>query len=319
MVDLAAAAGVADVQRMPGKDGRAVNLIGFLSLGRETQPNHAVGNRFRSLLGRTQIWSALMKKFLIAAAGLVALATPAFAADMATAPAYTKAPAMAPVALYNWSGIYVGGNVGYSNTNDHWRYANPIPATIVPFDVNNSGAIYGAQLGAQYQWNQVVVGIEYAYSGFGNNSGSRGGCGNAVLAANTCIVNSNSLQTLGGKLGWAGWNNWLVYASGGYAQTRISSNVLLTGAPFDFSNRQTQNGSYAGVGVDYVLWKGGFADLIVGAEYQHIWINTNFHASSADGFAPLGINGRNIGADEDLIRAKMSVKFNWGGPVVAKY
>ena len=34
-----------------------------------------------------------MKKFLMAAAGLVALATPAFAADMAPAPrAYTKAP-----------------------------------------------------------------------------------------------------------------------------------------------------------------------------------------------------------------------------------
>jgi outer membrane immunogenic protein len=245
----------------------------------------------------------------------------AMAADMAPAP-YTKAPPPVAVAVYNWSGIYIGGNAGYLNTNDHWRYTNPIPPTIVPFDANNSGGIYGAQIGAQYQWNKVVVGIEYAYSGIGSTNAGNVGCGpNPTLAAGTCVVNTNSLQTLGGKLGWAGWNNWLVYASGGYAQARISSSFIVTatGVPFDFSNRQTQGGSYAGVGVDYVLWKGGFADLIVGAEYQHIWINTQFHASSADGFAPLGINGRNIGADEDLVRAKLSVKFNWAGPVVAKY
>ena len=41
-----------------------------------------------------------MKKFLIAAGGLVALAAPALAADMA--PRYTKAPPPMAVPVFNW-------------------------------------------------------------------------------------------------------------------------------------------------------------------------------------------------------------------------
>ena len=56
-----------------------------------------------------------MKHTLLAAAALSSgiIVTPAFAADMApaTAPAYKAAP-MAPVSAYNWTGFYVGGNVG---------------------------------------------------------------------------------------------------------------------------------------------------------------------------------------------------------------
>jgi outer membrane immunogenic protein len=56
-----------------------------------------------------------MKKLatcVIVAAGLIG--TPAFAADMAV-----KAPPPAPAPVYNWTGWYVGGNVGYSWGNAH--------------------------------------------------------------------------------------------------------------------------------------------------------------------------------------------------------
>jgi outer membrane immunogenic protein len=262
-----------------------------------------------------------MKKVALAAAVLVIGTVSASAADLAARP-YTKAPPVVDPA-YNWTGFYIGGNVGYSERDYDWRYTNPLPATIVPFGMSTNGGIYGAQAGAQYQFNQIVVGIEYAYTErFDSSTASNVGCGpNPTLALLTCNVHSNSLQTLGGKLGWAGWNNWLIYASGGWAQTRSSTTVFTTGGPrFDFSNRRTHDGAYAGVGFDYVIWKGGFVDLIVGAEYQHIWIDTNFHGSSVDAFAPLGANGRNIGGDEDLVRAKLSLKFNpFQGPVVAKY
>ena len=41
------------------------------------------------------------------AALLVAASSGAFAADLPV-----KAPYMAPIALYNWTGFYIGGNVG---------------------------------------------------------------------------------------------------------------------------------------------------------------------------------------------------------------
>lgn len=239
-----------------------------------------------------------MKKILLGAAVAMLGIAPALAADMA--PRYTKAPAPAVVAAaYNWTGFYVGVNVGYSDTDYNWRYTNPVPTTIVPFGINNSSAIYGAQIGAQYQWNQIVLGIEYAYNAHDRNNATNVGCGpNPTLARISCNVNSDSTQTLGGKLGWAGWNNWLVYASGGYAQTRISTDVFVTAnrVRFDFSNRRTHDGAYAGFGFDYALWKGGLADLIIGAEYQHIWIDTAFHASSADAFAANGQTGETSAA-----------------------
>ena len=53
----------------------------------------------------------IIKRLLLAGATIASLiATNAFAADL---PVYTKAPPPV-VAVYNWTGFYVGGNVGYS-------------------------------------------------------------------------------------------------------------------------------------------------------------------------------------------------------------
>src|SRR5580693_7424557 len=55
---------------------------------------------------------SLMKKLLLGTAALIAFAAPALAADL-PARTYTKAPAYtAPEAVYNWTGFYIGGNIG---------------------------------------------------------------------------------------------------------------------------------------------------------------------------------------------------------------
>ena len=54
-----------------------------------------------------------MKRILIGIAAVASLlATGAFAADLARG-LYSKAPVMVDP-VYNWTGFYVGGNVGYS-------------------------------------------------------------------------------------------------------------------------------------------------------------------------------------------------------------
>jgi len=245
------------------------------------------------------------------------------AASAADLPArtYSKAPAMVVDPAYNWSGIYFGGSVGYSSRKYDDRYVNFPPDP--PFPGSDSGGVYGGHAGAQYQWSQVVFGIEYSYNDhFGRSNLDNVNCAN-LFAGFTCRVSTNAVQTFGGKLGWAGVNNWLFYASGGWAQTRVSANLFTTatGAVFDFTNGARQNGSYAGAGFDYVVWKSGFADVIVGAEYQHIWINSAVQGSSVDApaFSPAGPNARSLGGNEDIVRAKLSLKFNpFGGPVAAR-
>ena len=67
-----------------------------------------------------------MKRILIAAAVALSTASGAQAADLAARP-YTKAPP-AVAAVYDWTGFYVGGNVGYGwggNTDPSLSLVNP--------------------------------------------------------------------------------------------------------------------------------------------------------------------------------------------------
>src|ERR1700687_2336623 len=55
----------------------------------------------------------LMKRIFIGIAAVASLlTTSAFAADLAARP-YTKAPVYVDP-VYNWTGFYIGGNIGYS-------------------------------------------------------------------------------------------------------------------------------------------------------------------------------------------------------------
>ena len=59
-----------------------------------------------------------MKKLLLGIAGVIALAAPASAADLAARP-YAKAPAMI-AAVYDWSGFYIGANGGWGSSRKCW-------------------------------------------------------------------------------------------------------------------------------------------------------------------------------------------------------
>ena len=98
-----------------------------------------------------------MKKFLLGTLGLVAMAAPAFAADL-PARTYTKAPPpMMPAPIYDWTGFYIGGNAGWGEAHDCW---NVIPVGGVLFNdgcLNKSGGLVGGQLGYRWQSTNWVL------------------------------------------------------------------------------------------------------------------------------------------------------------------
>src|SRR5882724_10843940 len=57
--------------------------------------------------------SGRMKRFLVGSAAAISLFSVSNAISANLAPVYTKAPVVAAV-VYDWTGFYVGGNVGYS-------------------------------------------------------------------------------------------------------------------------------------------------------------------------------------------------------------
>jgi outer membrane immunogenic protein len=263
-------------------------------------------------------------KLLISAAAALGAIFTIGTADAADLPVYTKAaPVVVPI--YNWSGIYFGGNIGSGERRYDEHFVNGGAIAGGDLRATTQSAVGGGQVGALYQWGQNVIGVEYAYNSyFGKNNFDT--LGFVGIPGGTTTINrtnaSSSVQTVGGKLGWAGINNVLFYASGGYAWSSASV-VRFGGSPpvtADFTNSSRLHGAYVGAGLDVAVWKGGFADLIAGLEYQHIWLSNTTQGSSLDAFNPGGVNARSVSGNQDILRLKLSVKFNpLGTPVVAKY
>lgn len=265
-----------------------------------------------------------MTRALLVGVGLLAAATiPALAADIPVKVA-RPAPVMAP-ASYNWTGIYTASSVGGQWWNIDGDYTNAAPN-----QHNTSGSrwSFGSRLGAQYQWQSLVIGIE---GGFHHafippittsNSVTVDCLGATGPADRTCGSRIKNYWTIGGKLGWA-WDNWMIYGLGGYANGRIDTFTTVTstgGLTSQTSERHP--GWFVGAGVDVFVTKFWFSDLIIGLEYMHVDLQSRLHVDQTDGTLPATarINNRNIRATDDHIRLKITSKFSLGpDAVVAKY
>ena len=147
----------------------------------------------------------------------------ASAADMAV----KARPMVAPVATYTWTGCYIGVHLGGVWTRADVTDTVPYAAASVPgavTSVNGAGVIGGGQVGCDYQFNSIVVGVEIdgGYMGAahtdlltGTASGTRVG------------TRDGAFMDFTARVGVAVWNQTLLYVKGGAAYR----NRLLTSAP----------------------------------------------------------------------------------------
>ena len=239
-----------------------------------------------------------MKKLLLGTVAVVALGAtvPALAADLgARAPYYNKAPAyVAPI--YNWTGFYIGGHLGgaFSSDNNFSGLATG----------NNSNGRFlgGLQVGADYQFApNWVLGLEGQYSWL---SGSVGAVFPGGFAYNN---NQRGLGSITGRVGYT-WGPGLVYAKGGYAYSDNNESVTSFGTPIAFAiSGDHRNGYTVGAGLEYMFAPSWSAK----AEYQY------YNFGSATFITPAAL-GR-FTTDDHVVKAGLNYRFNWGGPVVAKY
>jgi outer membrane immunogenic protein len=238
-----------------------------------------------------------MKKILLGAAAFIAFAAPALAADLPARP-YTKAPAYtAPEAVYNWTGFYIGGNIGGA------------------FGGNNSlegdGGRFmgGVQGGFDYQFaSNWVIGAEAQYDWLANSNRN-----NVLFPGGTLITaNSSQLGSATGRLGYA-WGPTLLYAKGGFAW-RDNNNIGVfnaAGAPVAFATTGNQKDGYTvGAGLEYMFAPNWSAK----AEYQYY----NFGSTTFVG-GPAAIVGTRFRDDEQTVKLGVNYRFGWGGPVAARY
>jgi outer membrane immunogenic protein len=242
-----------------------------------------------------------MKKFLLGTVALVALGAtvPALAADLGARPAYTKAPAYA-APIYNWTGFYIGGHIGgaFSNNNNF--------NGLVTGNNDNGRFLGGVQAGADYQFApNWVAGVEGQYSWLGNNN-------NGVLFPGGFLYTNNqrAIGSATARLGYT-WGPGLLYVKGGYAFADNNDTLLLNNAPFAFAlNSGHRDGYTVGAGIEYMFAQNWSAKV----EYQYYnFGNTQF-------VTPVALaNFGSVRNDDQTVKAGLNYRFNWGGPVVAKY
>ena len=236
----------------------------------------------------------------------------ASAADLAPWP-YTKAPALS-YATYNWAGLYVGGHLGGSSTNERWTNTANTTAfgDLAPwqgFAQRGAGVFGGGQLGYNWQASNYVFGLEGTVSGMDNH----GSLSNTVFGARDDVFSwrANLMTTITGRVGYAANNN-LFYFKGGYAGIDNHLAVSDVVPPFVGSATRWHNGWTVGAGWEYGLTQ----NWIVGLEYDYATFQTESYELGR-AVAPAVYTFDTKPHDLQSVVARLSYKFS--GPLVAKY
>ena len=168
---------------------------------------------------------------LVLAAGAGLSIGAATAADL---PVRVSPPTVPPVAyvqpVYNWSGFYVGGHIG------------------------------GGQVGANIQFNALVLGVEGDFSWTGLGLKGTG----ADSIGNTIGTTTNWTSTVTGRVG-AAFDRLLVYGKGGVAFAQDQSSLTDLGAN-TASTTFMRTGWTAGAGLEYGLSQNWSAKI----EYDYL-------------------------------------------------
>ncbi len=184
-----------------------------------------------------------MKK-LLAGVALLGTAVGAQAADLAVKAPYYKAPAVASV--YDWTGFYLGANVGVGVGRDRTQHFDAGSAD--SFYLSPLGAIGGGQIGYNWQTNSflgpLVFGIEADIQG-ADMSDDR-----TDLAGIRYGRKLDWFGTVRGRVGLA-TGVTLSYLTAGYAYGNTNTTLVGGGVPVAFSGGRS--GWTWGTGVEVAL------------------------------------------------------------------
>jgi outer membrane immunogenic protein len=238
-----------------------------------------------------------MTKLLLATAALAALvASPALAADIRQPPppAYKAAPP--PVlAVYNWSGCYLGGHAGGLFATKEWTSAAGVD--LGSHDANSYLA--GAQVGCNIQVNNWVFGVQgdYAYTDAeGSNVDSFGFTNRSKI---------ESLSSVTARIGLA-YDRFLGYVKGGGAWEQ--DNYDFTNGVLSATASELRSGWTVGVGAEYAFTN----NVTWFVEYNYYDFGNRANTFS-DGTVI------DIKETKNVVKGGFNFKFDWGPPMGARY
>jgi len=215
----------------------------------------------------------LTRALAAAGLGMIVLACPATAADMAL-----KAPAYK--AVYDWTGFYLGGHFGYGG-GSLGPGTNPLPELGVFFPHSVTGLIGGYQAGYNRQLsNHVVLGVQADASFTSPLDAPR-----LVPAPFNSTI--DYVGTLRGRIGYA-HGIWMPYLTGGFAwgHTHININDDPTTIASRFGDYQT--GWTAGAGIEFAV-SGNWSAKV---EYEYVDLSRRMYDLSDFGLPAVNVDPR---------------------------
>jgi len=266
-------------------------------------------------------------RFAISAIALLACTSLASAADLngSSYGVSLKDDYVAPV--YNWTGLYVGGHVGYAwgDWNGETCTSGACPGDIwedPTVGASIDGWLGGLQVGANQQFSSFVVGIE-ADASWGDLGGS-----DSITTKKGSVewIEDLSIDVFGtvrGRLGFLITPQLLIYGTGGlaWAKTDLKHTVWHheNKAPYDAitgraSTSEHHIGWAAGVGGEWMLSR----NLTVRAEWVHVDLgDTHYHPDGKTyNFSTGDESGRlrsdqlnNVDIKFDVFRVGVNYKF----------
>jgi outer membrane immunogenic protein len=223
-----------------------------------------------------------------------------------------KQVAPAPLPECNWTGFYigvnVGGNWGHAEDLDVDGYLAPPPHE---WGYDTSGVIAGGTIGYNYQWNWLVLGIE-ADLGYMNIEGSGASEFDRTFFDGDTHgkIDSDFYTTIRGRLGLA-FGHWMFYATGGGIGVNVHTRVIDdcdTGACGDeLISAGTEDfdwGWTGGGGIEYMFG----CHWTIKAEYLHYELDdTDFNGTGVNFGGDFHFKA--INPEGNIVRAGLNYKF----------
>jgi len=276
-----------------------------------------------------------MKKILLATVALIAVgAAPALAADL-PARVYSKAPAVVPVAVFNWTGFYIGGFIGGAGADRNATSTDPRTA---------AGTFYNGPLVNNYGLSGSVTGggtIGYNYQPIGSSwlFGIEGEAGYVHVARRIQDINAinagfafpDSLDNtrlgdwygvIAGRLGFTA-DHVLFYGKGGVAfvnknysfADNCSTGGCGTGILNLGNSDNTQVTWAAGAGIEWAFTE----NWSVKGEYLYLATQQTITSAGVGAGSVAGFSYTNVHTDPGIHTGKIGINYRWGGPAVARY
>jgi outer membrane immunogenic protein len=223
-----------------------------------------------------------MKRAILAAAMTALLAGSAYAADLPARHMPVKAPVAVP--YYNWTGFYIGVNAGgaFGRLKDNIGSSDSL-----------NGFAGGAQIGYNFQVNNVVFGLETDFQGSSQKISES--TVDPLFGVVSASARLNYFGTIRARLGLA-QDRWLVYVTGGYAYQNVKVDV--TSSVFGSGSASSTRGGWTiGGGLEYAF----AGPWTAGIEYLYL--------DSGNRDWNLGGQNVNLRATNNVVRAKLNYRF----------